>query len=266
MHGLLLLVNCSMIKYSLFLRLALVILLALQARPVCAAEILVSAAISLREAFVEIGQQFEKKHAGNKVLFNFGASGELAKQVVQGAPVDVCASASFEEMQELKNKALVLGNLVSPIARNKLVVIYPVGSKKVSSLTELGTLKRVTIGNPQTVPAGRYAMQALSKAKVYNQLLDKHALVFAESVRQALNYVEGANVDAGIVYATDVRHSKLVTVSFAIAAQDTEPIIYPIAVIGTSKHIDLGRSFVDFVKSKTAQQILVNNGFLLVSK
>jgi molybdate transport system substrate-binding protein len=227
-----------------------------------AAELTVSAAISLKEAFGEIAAQFEKGRPGDKINFNFAASGELSQQIERGAPVDVFASAALKQMNDLDKKGLLLAGTNQPFARNRLVVVVPKGEAKVTSFEQLSKVGRLTIGNPRTVPAGQYASEALTRAGIYNTLLASQKIVFSENVRQALAYVEDGNVDAGIVYATDARTSQKVSVGFPVPANYSEPVVYPIAVVKDSKQPDLARAFVTFVLSAQGQEILQSKGFL----
>jgi molybdate transport system substrate-binding protein len=229
--------------------------------PVSAAELTISAAISLKESFTEIAAQFKKEHPNDQVLFNFGASGELAQQIEQGAPVDVFASAALKQMQNLDKKGLLL-SASQPFVRNRLVVVVPKGEAKVTSFVQLAKVKSLAIGNPKTVPVGQYAVEALTKAGSYQTLLDEKKFIFAENVRQVLTYVESNNVDAGIVYATDVRTSEKASIGFPVPASYSEPIVYPIAVIKDSKQPDLAKAFVAFVLSTQGQAILQSKGFL----
>lgn len=227
-----------------------------------AADLTVSAAISLKEAFSEIAAQFEKARPGDKVTFNFGSSGELAQQIDRGAPVDVFASAALKQMNNLDKKGLILVGTAQPFARNRLAVVVPKGSAKVTSFEQLAKVARLAIGNPKTVPAGQYASDALNKAGIYQNLLDAQKLVFAENVRQVLAYVEDGSVDAGIVYTTDARVSDKVSVGFAVPENYSAPVVYPLAVVKDSKLPELARAFVAFVLSPQGQAILQSKGFL----
>lgn len=242
--------------------LSLALFLCLLALPVQAAELTVSAAISLKEAFGEIATQFEQAHPGDKVIFNFGSSGELAQQISRSAPVDVFASAALKPMNALDQQGVLWPNTNQPFTRNRLVVIVPKADTKLTRFEQLAKVDRLTIGNPQTVPAGQYASEALTKAGIYQSLLDAQKLVFTENVRQALAYVESGSVDAGIVYATDARISTKVTVGFPVPANYSEPILYPIAVLKDSKQPALAKAFVAFVRSAQGQAILQSKGFL----
>lgn len=236
--------------------------LCLQAAPAAAAELLVSSAISLREAFLDLGARFERQHPGDKVIFNFGASGHLAQQIERSAPADVFVSASFLEIQRLQDKHLIQSESIRVFARNRLVVVVPPGNKKPTSLQQLSELDSLAIGNPSTVPAGKYAVEALQKAKVHSLLAAKSKLILAESVRQAMVYVQSGNVDAGIVYATDALAGKGISRAFDIPERLHESILYPLALVQGSKHVELGRAFIDLVTSLEGRSILKSKGFI----
>ena len=223
----------------------------------------ISAAISLKNAFDEIGKIFESQHNGTKIQFNYGASGDLKKQVEAGAPVDVFASASSQEMDELLAQNLLLKDTVVQFARNSVVLIQPKRSalalQTFSDLQE-ESVKKIALGNPQTVPAGRYAKEALEYFKLFDVLKDK--FVFAENVRQVLDYVARGEVDAGMVYPTDAQvMAEKVTMVIAAPEESHKPVIYPMAVIKGTKCESAARAFVRFVSTDAAQQILRKCGF-----
>ncbi len=247
---------------SLILATVVIILLA---RPAKAAELVVSAAISLKDAFLEIASDFRKAQPGTEITFNFAGSGELSRQIERGAPVDVFASASRDEMARLNTKHLLINDSLINFARNTLVVVEPEGQRPISSLNELAKKESIAIGNPVTVPAGRYAREALSRCGIYDKLQAEQKLVFAESVRQVLTYVEKGSVDAGLVYTSDAANSRQAKVACQIPTVFTEPIIYPVSLIAGSRHVKLGRSFIDFLKTDAAARILRSKGFLPVN-
>jgi molybdate transport system substrate-binding protein len=224
-------------------------------------ELKVAAAASLTEAMKEVAAQFEKAHPGVKVVCNFAASGILLQEMDKGAPVDVLAVADQKTMNQAQEKKLIVPATRKNFAYNLLALIVPMNSKlSVSGLKDLtGTeVKRVAVGNPATVPAGRYTKEALEKAGLWDKLSPK--FILAESVRQVLDFVSRGEVDAGFVYSTDaavasgkVKVSQMVT--------EHEPIFYPIAVTAASGKKNLGESFVDFVLSPTAQEIFSKFGF-----
>jgi molybdate transport system substrate-binding protein len=226
-------------------------------------EITVSAAISLKNAFEDIGKLFELSNAGTKVLFNFGASGDLMTQIKGGAPVDVFASAAIKEMNELAKEGLVLQDTKTNFAANAVVLIVPASSKlAIASFEDLAKsdIKKIAAGNPKTVPVGRYAAETFEYYKIADMLKDK--LVFAENVRQALDYVARGEVDAGVVYATDaaVKQQEVKVVATAPEASH-KPVIYPIAVIKDSKNTPTAKMFVSFVLSEEGKKILGKYGF-----
>jgi molybdate transport system substrate-binding protein len=153
-------------------------------------EIIVSAAISLKNAFEEIGKLFEAKYKGVKVTFNFGASGDLVRQIEGGAPVDVFASAAQKDMDEAEKKGLILPNSKINFAGNNVVLITPAGSKiPIKTFEGLGLdqVEKIATGNPKTVPAGRYAEEVFVHFKLLTAIKEK--LIYAEHVRQVLDYV-----------------------------------------------------------------------------
>jgi molybdate transport system substrate-binding protein len=229
-------------------------------------EITVSAAISLKNAVEDIGKGFREKNPEVTLLFNFGASGDLARQIEAGAPVDIFASAGQKDMNDIDRKGLLAANSRKDFARNTVVLIKPVKSTiGLSSLKDLLMVgvKRVAVGNPKTVPAGRYAEEALKHFHLWEALKDK--LVFAENVRQVLDYVARNEADAGLVYSTDaVLRTNDVKVVEKLPADSHQPVIYPIGVIKGTKEEPLARAFVDSVISLEGQKILDRYGFITI--
>ncbi|HKQ74065.1 MAG TPA: molybdate ABC transporter substrate-binding protein [Blastocatellia bacterium] len=225
-------------------------------------EITVSAAASLKDAFGEIGKQYESR-TGSKVNFNFGASGALQKQIESGAPVDVFASAGRPQMDALVSQGLIEPGTQRDFTRNVLVLIVPADSTSgPTSFTDLGGAKvtRLAVGNPKTTPVGQYAAQTLTRLGLWQGLQSR--LILAEDVRQTLDYVARGEVDAGIVYASDVRSSDNKVRKVATAPADLHnPILYPIAVVRASSSKDAARAFIDAVTNDDGQRTLEKYGF-----
>jgi molybdate transport system substrate-binding protein len=243
------------------LRTAVAALLVLGAAGAYAADLTVSAAASLTNAFKEIGPAFEAAHPGNKVQFNFGASGALLQQIAKGAPVDVFASADQETMDQAQAQKLVDAGQRRNFVSNALVVIVPADAKKVpGSLTDLTQTgyPRIAIGLPASVPVGRYTKDILEKRGLWSIFEKK--MIGANTVRQALDYVARGEVDAGFVYSTDaaVMPDK-VKVAFPVRTQD--PILYPVAPVSSSTNAAAARTFVEYLLSPAAQSILAKYGF-----
>ena len=226
-----------------------------------AAEIMVSAAASLTNAFKEIGQMYEAQNSGSKVLFNFGASGALLQQIAKGAPVDVFASADQETMDQAQKQALTIDKTRVDFVRNTLVMIVPTDSKLgFKALSDLAqpAVQHVAIGNPASVPVGRYTRHALEAAKLWGMAETK--MIAATNVRQALDYVARGEVEAGFVYATDAALMKdKVRVALEVPLDVT--ISYPIAITQASAHAEEAGRFIAFVRSAQGQGVLSKYGF-----
>jgi len=226
-------------------------------------EITVSAAASLKNAFEDIGKLFEAQNKGIKVFYNFGASGDLKRQIEGGAPVDVFASAALREMDDLERQGSLVAGTRRNFAANGMVLARPSASNiQLKSFDDLTRheVKRVAIGNPPSVPAGMYAEQVLKYFGVWEGI--KNKLVFGESVRQVLDYVARGEVDAGIVFSTDVLvRSKDVTIVIKAPEGSHMAVVYPIAVVKNAKNEQVARAFVDFVMSDNARRVLEKYGF-----
>jgi molybdate transport system substrate-binding protein len=246
------------------IRLALSLLVVLtMAIPVCAQEMIVSAAISTKEAVERLGGGFMRSHAGVTLRFNFGASGELQKQIEAGAPVDVFISAAERQMDALERGGFIRPETRRVFARNVLVVIKPadfsVDLSKPADLLDR-RVSRIAVGNPKTVPVGQYSEQSLRTLGLWDQLQAK--LVLAESVRQALEYVARGEVEAGFVYATDaaVRRGR-VTEAFRPPEDTYSAVVYPAAVVRDSRQPALAEALLALLVSAEGQAVLAQFGF-----
>ena len=226
------------------------------------AELVVSAAASLTDAFRDIGRAYETSHAGTRVAFNFAATDVLLAQVAKGAPADVLASADEASMDRAEREGLLVPGSRRDFAVNRLALIVPVRAAGLANLDELALPRfaRIAVGSPRTVPAGRYAKAALDRAKLWNKI--ERRLVFALNVRQVLDYVARGEADAGFVYATDaaILRDK---VKVALDVPTATPVSYPVAVVRTSRHRDDARAFVDALGAEPARGILAAYGFAL---
>jgi molybdate transport system substrate-binding protein len=222
---------------------------------------MVAAASSLTNAFQDIAKEYEKAHPGSRVLFNFGASGQLLQQISRGAPVDVFASADEETMDRAESQNLIENGSRANFAANKLLVVSPADSTLVlSSLADLSapTLRRIALGNPDSVPVGRYSKAAIEKAGLWDRLSPK--FVYTQNVRQSLDYVSRGEVEAGFVYATDaaIASSKVRT---ALEVPTEKPIMYPIAAVKGNNSQNRAQEFIAFVRSEAGQKVLEKYGF-----
>jgi len=240
------------------------LILFLVALPARGETITVSAAISLKDSLTLIGANYEK-NAGDHVEFNFDASGKLAAQIKQGAPVDAFISADDEQMDKLGDKVDASTRRV--IVDNTLVLIAPANEKDPpTSFADLSVDhgKKVAIGEPKTVPAGHYAMQTLKVLKLDEAVAPR--LVYGESVRQVLSYVEQDEVYAGIVYSTDALLAGDKVKVVATTDDGTHDVIeYPAAVVAGSAHAPAAKKFLDYVSTDQAKSILILHGFTIPS-
>jgi molybdate transport system substrate-binding protein len=229
------------------------------------AEITVSAAISLKNAFEEAGKVYEAKNRKVKVVFNFGASSDLIRQIEGGAPVDVFASAAQKDMDEIAGKGLIIPGTRADFATNTVVLVIPWNSKStIKSFDGLasGDIERIAVGNFQTTPAGRYSEEVFRHYRLLPGIADK--LVFAATVRQVLDYVARGEVDAGVVYLTDVQvRAKEVRVIATALPASHRPIVYPIAVMKGTAEEAAAKGFVSFILSSEGRKILEKYGFKL---
>lgn len=227
-----------------------------------AADVTVSAAASLSNAFKELGPAFEAQNPGTRLLFNFAASDALLAQISKGAPVDVLATADQETMDRAEAQKLLLAGSRFNFISNELVLVTPAegGVALMSSLADLArpAVKRVALGKPEGVPAGRYAKAALESAKLWGVVEPK--AIYAIHVRQALDYVARGEVDAGFVYASDALAQKdKVRVLFTVPTETA--IRYPVAAIAGSSKASEARKFIDYLLSPAGQAVLARHGF-----
>lgn len=226
-----------------------------------AADLVVSAAASLTNAFKTLAEQYEKGHPDTKVVLNFGASDVLMQQIVRGAPADVFASADQDAMNRAEAEKVIQPASRKDFAANQVVLIVPADSKLgIGALRDLtrADVKRVAYGNPSSVPVGRYTKGALEAENLWEAVSAKG--VPAQNVRQSLDYVARGEVDAGFVFATDaaIMPDK---VKVAVRVPNRTPVTYPIAITAQTRQPAQAASFVQYVLSPDGQAVLAKYGF-----
>jgi molybdate transport system substrate-binding protein len=250
--------------FNRFRSIALCLLLGLSfsAEAAAGTEITVSAALSLKSPFEEISRLYEKKTAV-KVAFNFGPSGMLQKQIENGAPVDVFASASVREMDSLEGGGFIMTATRSDFAGNAMVLISAADARmQPVSFTDLRKkeITRIAIGNPASVPAGKYSEETLRSLGLWDALQSK--LIYGEHVKQVMDYVSRNEVDAGMVFRTDAMgRSKELRVIAEAPASSHRPVVYTIAVIKGTKNETAAQNFIAMVISKEGKDLLRKHGF-----
>jgi molybdate transport system substrate-binding protein len=247
-------------RWSVVVALVAVVVAATGAR---AQELTLSVAISLKDATEELGRGFMAAHSGVTLRYNFGASGDLQKQIEAGAPVDVFLSAAQRQMDELEKQNLIVVATRRAFARNVLTVVKPADSRvditKAADLAE-ARVGRIAIGNPKSVPAGQYTEESLRALGLWDRVQPK--LVLAENVRQVLDYVARGEVDAGFVYTTDVAtRAQGVKEAFRPPDDSYRPVIYPGVVVAASKQQALARAFLDLLDGAQGRAVLARFGF-----
>ena len=217
--------------------------------------ITVLAAASLKETFTQLGKQFETAHPGDTVKFSFGASSALAEQINSGAPADVFASAATKNMDQV----VTTGNASNPqnFATNVMeVAVPPSNPAKVTSVNDLAKSSvKVALCQPQ-VPCGVVAAEVFKNAKITVK-----PVTLQPDVKSVLTQVELGNVDAGVVYVTDVQAAGSKVKGVTIPADVNATTTYPIAALTHSTEQSIAQAFVAYVLSPTGEQVLKAAGF-----
>ena len=247
-----------------FLGAAAALALGLSALTARADDVVVFAAASLTNALNEIGESFTVK-TGHAIKPSYAASSALAKQVEQGAPAQVFASADLKWVDYLTEKKLVNPDTRFNLLGNTLVLVAPADSKvghiDLSAKTDIAALAgsgRIATGNPDSVPVGLYFKQAMERAGQWAAVAPKVAA--ADSVRAALAFVERGEVPFGVVYATDAAISKKVKVVGTFPDTMHDPIVYPFALIAGNETA-AAKAFLDFIRTNESKGVFAKYGF-----
>lgn len=228
-------------------------------RPV---DIVVSAAISLADALEAARDEFAALHPHIRIVFNLGSSGTLQQQIRAGAPVDLFIAAAPGPMEDLVARGRAAPDAVRVVAANGIVLVRPEGRSE-DGLTGWDGLtspavRRIALGNPDHVPAGRYGKAVLESLGLWESLQPR--FVFGENVRQVLQYVERGEVDAAIVYASDATAARGVAVVAPAPPGSHPPVTYPMAVVQGAAHPEAAALFADFLLSPEGQAVLARHG------
>lgn len=223
--------------------------------PALSGTVTVFAAASLKEAFTTLGKQFESAHPGTKVKLSFGASSDLAEQINQGAPADVFASASPKNMQQVVSAggASTSTNFVKNVME---VAVPPSNPAKVTSVTDLAKSSvKVALCEPQ-VPCGTVAAEVFKNAGITVK-----PVTLEPDVKSTLSKVELNEVDAGMVYVTDVRAAGSKVKGVVIPDNINASTEYPIAALAKAPNAAGAQAFVDLVLSPAGQSVMSADGF-----
>ncbi|MGD1908770.1 MAG: molybdate ABC transporter substrate-binding protein [Leptolyngbyaceae cyanobacterium] len=232
--------------------------------PTASVKLTLSAAASVQAALAEIQAAHRQVAPHVDLTHNLGSSGSLAQQIHQGAPSDIFLSASPRWMDDLEAQGQIWADSRRDLLQNSLVLVVPPDSQ-IATFTDLqsDTLRKVAMGEPNSVPAGTYAKESLTALGLFDRLQPK--LVYGKDVRQVLAYVETGHVEAGLVYATDAQRSDRVKVIATAPPNSHTPITYPVAIVKDSPHPKAARDFIAFLSSAPAAAIFHRYGFSLVA-
>ena len=243
---------------------ALVLCCLAAGRIASATDVRVSAAASLSDALKEIGSRYAAT-SGDRPVFNFGASNILARQIDEGAPMDVFFPADEATMDALERK----GRIVPDTRRSRLsnllaIIVTADAGPDIRAPQDLAAavVKRLALADPKAVPAGIYAKQYLETLGLWRTVAPK--VVPTENVRAALAAVESGNVAAGIVYRTDATISKKVKIAFTVPAQDGPAIRYPVALLKDAPQPEAARRFLDHLGGADAARVFEKFGFIVL--
>lgn len=224
-------------------------------------ELTISAAASLKDAMDVIQHTYQEEHPEVKLKFNFGASGSLQQQISQGAPVDLFFSSAEDKFDLLVEEGTIAKEDGLDLLGNELVLVVPKEDQSIKGFEDLvkAEVDKISIGTPETVPAGTYAKESLEKTNLWKDVESK--VVYAKDVRQVLSYVETGNVEAGIVYKTDALVSNKVEIVASADPATHTPIIYPVGIINDSKHYEAAKEFYKYLKNDDALKVFEKYGF-----
>jgi len=227
-----------------------------------AADITVFAAASLTDSLKALAADYEKT-SGDRVIFNFGASSTLARQIEAGAPADIFFSADEAKMDGLEKKGLIDSGTRKSRLGNAIVVVVPANSElTIRSANDLtnANVKKIALADPKAVPAGVYGKAWLTGHKLWPAIEPK--VVPTENVRAALAAVASENVEAGVVFKTDASISKKVKIAYAVPAKNVPKISYPMALVKDAKQPDAAKKFLKHLSSEEAGQVFQRFGFI----
>lgn len=226
--------------------------------------ILVAAAASLKNAYEdELIPMFEEQYPGVTVEGTYDSSGKLQTQIEEGLEADVFMSAATKQMKALDAEGMIASDTIVNLLENKIVLIVPAGSdSKIDSFEKIGDAASIALGDPESVPAGQYAKEAMTNLNVWDSIQDK--VSFGTNVTEVLNQVAAASADAGIVYATDAasKADQVTVVAEAPEGSLEKKVIYPVAVVKATAHEDAAKAFVDFLQTPEAIQVFESYGFV----
>lgn len=227
-------------------------------------EIYVLAAASLTDVLTELANNYKQK-TSTEIIFSFASSGALQAQIEASAPADIFFSAAQKQMNALEEKGLVDSETRKDLLENKVVLISPKNSNlNIKSFTDItnSNVKKLGLGEPKSVPVGQYSEEILSNLSILD--IAKEKAVYGSDVRNVLDWVETAEVDCGIVYATDAKIAKNINIIAEAPEGTHKKVIYPISIIKSSQNKEEAKKFIEYISTDKSKEIFQNYGFTVV--
>ena len=224
--------------------------------------ILVAAAASLKYSYdEELIPMFVAANPGIKVDATYDSSGKLQTQIEEGLGADVFMSAATKQMNALKDENMVDADSIVNLLENKIVLIVPAGmDAKVTGFEDIANADMIAIGDPESVPAGQYAKEALTSLGLWDAVDAKSTK--GTNVTEVLNWVAEGSADAGIVYATDAATTdKVQVIAEAPEGSLAAKVIYPVGIVTASENKEAAQKFVQFLQSDEAIAVFEKYGF-----
>lgn len=227
-------------------------------------EIYVLAAASLTDVLTELANNY-KQETSTEIIFSFASSGALQAQIEASAPADIFFSAAQKQMNALEEKGLIDSETRKDLLENKVVLISPKNSNlNIKSFTDItnSNVKKLGLGKPKSVPVGQYSEEILSNLSILD--IAKEKAVYGFDVRNVLDWVETAEVDCGIVYATDAKIAKNINIIAEAPEGTHKKVIYPISIIKSSQNKEEAKKFIEYISTDKSKEIFQNYGFTVV--
>lgn len=227
-------------------------------------EIYVLAAASLTDVLTELANNYKQK-TSTEIIFSFASSGALQAQIEASAPADIFFSAAQKQMNALEEKGLIDSETRKDLLENKVVLISPKNSNlNIKSFTDItnSNVKKLGLGEPKNVPVGQYSEEILSNLSILD--IAKEKAVYGSDVRNVLDWVETAEVDCGIVYATDAKIAKNINIIAEAPEGTNKKVIYPISIIKSSQNKEEAKKFIEYISTDKSKEIFQNYGFTVV--
>lgn len=227
-------------------------------------EIYVLAAASLTDVLTELANNYKQK-TSTEIIFSFASSGALQAQIEASAPADIFFSAAQKQMNALEEKGLIDSETRKDLLENKVVLISPKNSNlNIKSFTDItnSNVKKLGLGEPKSVPVGQYSEEILSNLSILD--IAKEKAVYGSDVRNVLDWVETAEVDCGIVYATDAKIAKNINIIAEAPEGTHKKVIYPISIVKSSQNKEEAKKFIEYISTDKSKEIFQNYGFTVV--